>query len=150
MWFSLYIVLITVVLYLILRYIPSGSIKIPLLNKLSPLIYSIVWGIIMGSLLTYGSSRLGDPIKHILNQFLTTDVGPTTDSITEAMVVSISLVFADLFKRIFEKASNTDVDASLLETIVGFIIGRAIVIIVNLIWGTRAETELKFRAHRFD
>ena len=142
--FTIIMLLATAVLYFIHKYIPKGIITGSWIVNWYPIIYTFIWGITMGALLIYGAHTIGSPIHHIFKRTLASHAIPLSSAISDTIIVSLSLVFADQFKRILEKIGTTSIHASLTEQLIGFITGRVLIILVTMAWIRTHEQNLYF------
>ena len=150
MRFTLVILFFTAILYLVHQYVPEGIIHSKWIINLFPLIYSTIWGVVMGGLLLYGSHAIGDPLTHILKGYLPVNVDSISDGITETLIIAVSMIFAQQFKGIFEKVAKTKVEGDLWKTLAGFVLGRFLVIAGSFMQADRPLQDLRFSGHQFD
>lgn len=132
--FFILVTCLTIIIYLIYLITPRGVITADHFTRFYPFIYSFLWGITLGSLYVYGSNVVGNPIHKIVEEFYPRRKVPLSTGLTETLVLGISLVFEELFKRIFQKLGDRDVRDSLIQTIIGVVAGRLLVLYIAMKW----------------
>ena len=123
--FNIIILGITVFLGLANKYIPKSNMKITstlLLNHIFPLLYFAIFSFLFGAIFLIGDKNMRPYLlDHFSNKTL--DIG-----ITASYAGAVGIILSVFIKNIIQKALNITIKSSPVHDLVGFLIGRVILL----------------------